>query len=71
MHLAHLVDVQCKRHNIQTIIDLGAGLVRKRKTFKKKDTNADSCAITIFFPGIHMPNVTLFVRLSSLGIGKR
>ncbi|XP_070529559.1 probable methyltransferase-like protein 25 [Cardiocondyla obscurior] len=26
MHLAHLVDVQCKRHDIQTIIDLGAGL---------------------------------------------
>ncbi|XP_011701899.1 PREDICTED: methyltransferase-like protein 25 [Wasmannia auropunctata] len=26
MHLAHLVDAQCKRHDIRTIIDLGAGL---------------------------------------------
>ncbi|XP_011641098.1 protein RRNAD1-like [Pogonomyrmex barbatus] len=26
MHLAHLVDIQCKQHDIRTIIDLGAGL---------------------------------------------
>jgi hypothetical protein len=29
MHLANLVHEQCVSHNIQTIIDLGAGLVRK------------------------------------------
>lgn len=29
IHFAHLVHMQCKLHNIQTIIDLGAGLVRK------------------------------------------
>lgn len=29
IHLAHLVHTQCKLHDIQTIVDLGAGLVRE------------------------------------------
>jgi len=29
MHLANLVHEQCMSHNIQIIVDLGAGLVRK------------------------------------------
>lgn len=31
MHLANLVHAQCKSHSIETIVDLGAGLVRKKK----------------------------------------
>lgn len=70
MHLANLIGIQCKRHDIRTIIDLGAGLVREYDN-RKKITNVVSCYSTIFFLGICMPNVTLFARLSSLRIGKK
>jgi len=33
IHLANLVHEQCMSHNIRTIIDLGAGLVRKLQIY--------------------------------------
>lgn len=56
MRLAHLVYEQCRSRDIRTIIDLGAGLVRKRRRRRKKKiaSRLDECRThitTISFQG--------------------